>query len=904
MNRKLKGFSLAELLISLLIISIVLSAAIPTLTKKSGANREFIWSWSTQNNNAYFGVGANQTAIIGYDKNPIMEEIDDYHLSVKPPLETILSDPENINNNALYSGDHEREITKANISNIPLNGNGDKLILLKKPVLARTIHNGEEQNEDESMFANSHITFYTLKNNTSTTDTTTSDIKYAGRITMDQGNIAMGIGSLQNQKLDKTNEDKLGENTALGHFALLRNYDGIRNTAVGKKTLSANEAGSYNTALGFGSLFKLGSVSLEGLTINSNEAYLDNTAVGVFSQMQNSIGKENTSIGAHSLKHLYYSKSDYTSESKPKYQALGNSNTAIGTGAMEFVLSGNENTAVGYNACSTISKGSNNICIGSYAGTGFDGKISLSKDNFGLYIGSSTDEGNLKEAPYLDRTEGTQKLKFSVPLISGHTRRTISYDAADGSEVNFHQELNVNAKQVVFRPFNAAFDAFKFESMIGKPASTTEELFKEGYGLLGSGGAAEAKWARASFNLRDTYDSQNNTEDGTSVQLQLSASGTGTYAAHNAHRMLFIDAYDPYLAGLYDSLAPVYINKMLKFEFPYRYNSSDYNTLSKRQYITSRISGVGLETLSNGSITEIAIPVVINDKLTVRNEDYEPSMLLKSGKFYLGTDNSNIQMITKGKDYDNEVNPTTINNANKSEIIITQKESSENKFEIRQETGTHRYFNVLQGTNTQNDPILQMQDKQFKVKNVDAIEMRGKGGTILLGSSYATEGKYDICYDTVCLKEVAQGLENLRHSVESYHSDIRLKNVSGDSTAGLKEINAIEVKNYTFKNDKEKTPHVGVIAQQLQKIFPDAVTKDKDGYLVIRTEDIFYAMVNSIKDLFKQLQDLTAKVIGLDSRITELEKQNKLLQEQNKLLKKQNKAIEKRLAKLERQAAK
>ena len=200
MNRKLKGFSLAELLISLLIISIVLSAAIPTLTKKSGANREFIWSWSTQNNNAYFGVGANQTAIIGYDKNPIMEEIDDYHLSVKPPLETILSDPDNINNNVLYSGDHEREITKANISNIPLNGNGDKLILLKKPVLARTIHSGEEQNEDESMFANSHITFYTLKNNTSTTDTTTSDIKYAGRITMDQGNIAMGIGSLQNQK--------------------------------------------------------------------------------------------------------------------------------------------------------------------------------------------------------------------------------------------------------------------------------------------------------------------------------------------------------------------------------------------------------------------------------------------------------------------------------------------------------------------------------------------------------------------------------------------------------------------------------------------------------------------------------------------------------------------------------
>ena len=144
------------------------------------------------------------------------------------------------------------------------------------------------------------------------------------------------------------------------------------------------------------------------------------------------------------------------------------------------------------------------------------------------------------------------------------------------------------------------------------------------------------------------------------------------------------------------------------------------------------------------------------------------------------------------------------------------------------------------------------------------------------------------------IKELKTEINTLKNGTPS---DIRLKNVTGDSTAGLKEINALEVKNFTYKEDKEKTPHVGVIAQQLQKIFPNSVSKDDKGYLRIKTEEIFYAMVNSIKELCKQIQDLTAKVTGLDKRITELEKQNKLLAEQNK-------AFEKRLQKLEKQSAK
>ncbi len=110
-------------------------------------------------------------------------------------------------------------------------------------------------------------------------------------------------------------------------------------------------------------------------------------------------------------------------------------------------------------------------------------------------------------------------------------------------------------------------------------------------------------------------------------------------------------------------------------------------------------------------------------------------------------------------------------------------------------------------------------------------------------------------------------------------SDRRLKNVGNISKAGLEKIRQLKVFNYTFKKDPDKRPHVGVIAQDLQKIFPNAVTKGEDGFLEIRWDDMFYALINAVKEN--------------DSRITALEKENIEL-------KKQNMEFQKRLTELEK----
>ena len=94
-------------------------------------------------------------------------------------------------------------------------------------------------------------------------------------------------------------------------------------------------------------------------------------------------------------------------------------------------------------------------------------------------------------------------------------------------------------------------------------------------------------------------------------------------------------------------------------------------------------------------------------------------------------------------------------------------------------------------------------------------------------------------------------------------SDRRLKYVGKEFTSGLDKIRQIKPFNYTFKKDETKTPRVGVIAQDLMKIFPNAVTKGADGFFSIRMEDMFYAVINAVKEL--------------DSRVSRLEKENKEL---------------------------
>lgn len=131
-------------------------------------------------------------------------------------------------------------------------------------------------------------------------------------------------------------------------------------------------------------------------------------------------------------------------------------------------------------------------------------------------------------------------------------------------------------------------------------------------------------------------------------------------------------------------------------------------------------------------------------------------------------------------------------------------------------------------------------------------------------------------------------------------SDRRLKNVGDVYKGGLAELKKLEFYHYTFKKDENKTPRVGVMAQDLQKVFPDAVIKGEDGFLRIRLEDMFYAVINAVKELDTRLTAISEQVKSNVDLISKLQDKVTAQDSEIKELKKQNSEFEKRLEKLEK----
>ena len=124
-------------------------------------------------------------------------------------------------------------------------------------------------------------------------------------------------------------------------------------------------------------------------------------------------------------------------------------------------------------------------------------------------------------------------------------------------------------------------------------------------------------------------------------------------------------------------------------------------------------------------------------------------------------------------------------------------------------------------------------------------------------------------------------------------SDRRLKDIISENNGGLASIEALMPYNFTFKNDKENKSQVGVMAQDLQKVYPSAVVKGKDGYLRIRWDEMFYSMINAIKTLDR-------KLVAIASSISEMESDVLQIKSEQKNIKKQIAVLNSRAAKLER----
>lgn len=120
------------------------------------------------------------------------------------------------------------------------------------------------------------------------------------------------------------------------------------------------------------------------------------------------------------------------------------------------------------------------------------------------------------------------------------------------------------------------------------------------------------------------------------------------------------------------------------------------------------------------------------------------------------------------------------------------------------------------------------------------------------------------------------GLIFYRNEITS-SSDSRLKKNITPFTRGIDDLQKVRVYNFFYKNDNKKDPlKVGIIAQDLQKIMPEAVyKKDDKKYYSVDYSYLNMAMVNAVKDIKKENDELNAELDALERRINSSDFQKK-----------------------------
>ena len=91
------------------------------------------------------------------------------------------------------------------------------------------------------------------------------------------------------------------------------------------------------------------------------------------------------------------------------------------------------------------------------------------------------------------------------------------------------------------------------------------------------------------------------------------------------------------------------------------------------------------------------------------------------------------------------------------------------------------------------------------------------------------------------------------------YSDGRLKNVNGSFASGLNQVMQLRPIRYRYKPGngmgiRDREEHIGVVAQEIQRVIPEAVTENGKGYLLVNNDPVIWSMVNAIKEQQREIE--------------------------------------------------
>lgn len=799
-EKRLRAFTLAEMMVIMLILSVIMAASLPIITQRAKLS-DILWEYNPNYSDIFYALGNVQSVIVG---TSAFESSD-------PPSKLLVNS---------------------------FNGAENHSILLKHNAVKAGLLDVKP-----SGFAG--LGDYTLSSSVYSNGVTIGK----GAIISGNNGIAIGKGANATTNNVAIGSAAVANNTgitAIGYRASVQNsaVEGFYNTSVGNDSAFSNTKGDYNTSIGYQAFY----TSTEGSC---------NTSAGYQSGYKNGLGMYNTFTG---------SQSGYGNTS-------GSRNTAIGSAAAGLNTTGTDNITIGNNAGYSNTTGSYNVAMGYNAAF-------------------QNTSGTLAATPVV--INGTSYTPSdSITAVGSHAAYSNAagqYNTAVGNMALFASSGSENTAvghQAAFLYNNAANPNGGITALGNKAAYNTNNLRSSTGGDFNTSIGSDAAFS----NILGAW----NTAIG--YRAQYSGKGYGGIGSNYDNTAV------GYLAGEDNDAIG---NTLVGYQAGWRANSSFNTVVGYRsgERLNYDSTAIGSQAGYQG-----AYNIAIGVKASYANGvgDYNTAVGYEAG-YRAGHYNTAIG---------HQAMKNTTGNSN---TAIGQGSCNDL---------TSGYFKTCIGAGSQITPynLTDGSERIFFGRTSHfndggaVLEVHNTMGT--LNNPASTGTPTVVINGNLVVKGNKYGTTSTNGTVASapswLSSDRRLKNVSETFDLGLDKIRKLKVYNYTFKKDTKKTPRVGVIAQDLQKIFPDAITKDENGYLMIRQEDMFYAMVNSIKQLDSIIQNIakdlqlitlkiktatckTANLVDINKissdRIAKLKSQNKKLAEENHELKIQLNDINNRLNKI------
>lgn len=531
-----------------------------------------------------------------------------------------------------------------------------------------------------------------------------------------------------------------------------------------------------------------------------------NTLVGQTSLVNNTTGYQNTVLGFTSM----------------QANTVGYQNTAVGAYSLTANVGGHENVAVGDYALTANTSGYDNVGIGARAAT------------------SST-------TGYRNVAIGKEAMLLSV--------------AASQSVAIGYEALINGASDSVAVGFKAGYDggsgivAVGFESLAINVGSSNTGV---GYRSLYSNGAGTLNTGLGYYALRGNTIGVRNTAVGGQALYGNTDGNYNIAVGYDAGRYVTVDGG----AANTSSVSSIYIG---------------YKTLSATAADTNAIV-IGNGALSLGSNT-----TVIGNGSTLRT--------VVRGNVLIGTTTSFTSNTAKlevvgGKAYfetSEDSNAFVIYNGPNAETAIRYDSDSKYLF-LQEDTGP-----VVVGASTISGEAYNLQvtggiqtDNIYCSSQIlvgpygpadDTITAIGLGYINFTNGLTDTQGYYSINSITLSnagdpvFNVISNGNVTNLNGVYGTISDRKLKENITPATSKLDDILKVNVVNYNLINDKDKVKQIGVVAQELEEIFPGLVSTDDEDIKSVKISVFIPMLIKGMQEQQDIIKNLQTQIDELKSKI-------------------------------------